>query len=546
MKGYYSNRILLVPGLPTGGRVLRLRPGLYRMVANRVAIFGLAIAASLGTNLVHAQEKSQDTKASDKANQTLGTTATLESLQGKSKPAIRMIGDPSAIALPIHAVTPVIAEKSFLKHSLKTGFDHLQPGSAQRHFFRALNLYERTSSDQKRAWDDFMIEDEANQASPESIKKVLEPFEPVLEELNQFSRCEDLSFDLRLRELSFAKRFYALLSEVQEARNLARILQYRGIQQIRQKEFAAAMETTRVGIRLAQFVRQGETLVEQLVSIAIMGMMQDCLKEAIQTEGCPNLYYHLAMVEWDIEPLARAINFEGDWIRSFSVLQAAENQNWSEEVWNEKWSELFESLAGLGQSSGVDNPAAMKAIGMAFVVGQAKRSKQNLIDSGFPPEKLEAMVAQQIVAIDTARELESVSNFMEAAIYLPYQEASQAFIEIEAIIKGTGRPQNAFEVIAGLTFPAVVQVLQAHHRTITKQHLLMTVESIREFATKHNRLPSDLMELKRPMAIIDSLNDQPLTYLVERIDGAEVVTLSFESKTLPVEYRTIRFKIGER
>ena len=139
-----------------------------------------------------------------------------------------------------------------------------------------------------------------------------------------------------------------LLPEVQQYRELARLLRFRALEQLGRRDFDGAIDSIRCGYRLAAFVRQGETVIQQLVGVAIEWIMQSVVEDAIRTPGCPNLYFALATVPHERGPLIRAMEFElSSYKRVLPLLDKPEEQTWSREVWAQKWDEACESLGKL-------------------------------------------------------------------------------------------------------------------------------------------------------------------------------------------------------
>lgn len=477
----------------------------------------------------------------DEPKQVLGSTATLEELTAKEtltqknrwKRADREV-------VNIRVVDAVLPERALLANTLTTGLSHLKPGSAQRHFFRALLAYNSLPPADRQEIAE-LHEADMDAIPADALQKVLEPFEIVFQELMEFSRCEDLEFDLRGRDIDPIKRVQTVLPEIQQARELAILLRAKAIQRIKEKDFAEMLDTVRIGIRLSQFIEQGESLVEQLVAFAIRGMMLDCIQIAIQSEGCPNLYYHLAMLQPDIKSLARAIEFDGKFLLDLELLKSPEQRQWTEAEWIRQWSQSIDQMKSVFRR---DSTLAEKTFGAVFVVGQVGQSKANLQKAGYSDTQLATMGPYQIVAIDTAQRLNLVRNSMRAAVYLPYSESQNAFDEIENMIKTSERPQDIFQVITQATLPSLKQIVHAHYRLIAQQRLYMTFESIREFAARNGgQLPKSLDELGRPHATTNVFDDQPFKYEVEMVEEIPTATLSFESNTLPASYRTIRFQI---
>ena len=148
---------------------------------------------------------------------------------------------------------------------------------------------------------------------------------------------EVVDMDHHIRDLQGVELYGYLLPDVQEARSLARLLRLRALEQLDRQDFAGAVSTISDGYRLSSLIATGETLIEQLVAIAIGSVMEDCVDRAIQTPGCPNLYWALDSLPRPISKFRDSVQFEMHFLtRVFPVLADAEQVNYPEEVWRKK------------------------------------------------------------------------------------------------------------------------------------------------------------------------------------------------------------------
>ena len=125
------------------------------------------------------------------------------------------------------------------------------------------------------------------------MEDVVQQLSFVFDELHNLAMSEDFQWDHRLRDLKGSDMYAYVLPELQELRGLARMLNLRIRVQLENRNFDGAIASITDGIRLSEFVGQGEILIQKLVAIAIQSMMREQLTKLIATPGSPNLYLSL-------------------------------------------------------------------------------------------------------------------------------------------------------------------------------------------------------------------------------------------------------------
>jgi hypothetical protein len=298
-------------------------------------------------------------------------------------------------------------------------------------------------------------------------------------------------------------------------------------------------------------VRQGETLIQQLVGIAIEGIMQGVVEDAIRTPGCPNLYFALATVPHERRPMFRALEFEiSSFKRVFPLLNEPETQTWSREVWAQKWSEAADSLSqlsGMGMGSEDSRGKALLSLVLAAeVASDARTARKQLVEAGLNPDKVAAMFPEQALAIDTSLQLRKWGEELLASFLLPTPAAQSAAQAVESRMSlGFDLPtsRNIGLVFGGLLLPAVNAAIQAELRVQSTHHRLLTIEAIRHYAATHDgKLPQSLAELTELPPQIDLHTGELIGYEVKSGPEGEWAELSIETKTLPEEMTIRRMK----
>lgn len=480
-------------------------------------------------------------------DQPLGSTATLEQIQKgwRSEPAAQNVP-----TLPREAdlvTEPAAAPALRLEHRFWPNESSLRPGAGLIYLNRALVFYHSGSPSILMKWREYQVELGDARPDPADLTERLEPFQLVFTELERFAESENQESDLRLRDLRGPEVYGFLLPEFVEYRELARLLRFRALEQLGRHDFAGAITSIRCGYRLAAFVRQGETLIQQLVGIAIEGLMQDAVEEAIRTPGCPNLYYALATVPHERRTLLRSLEFElSSFERALPLLKDPEQRSWDAETWKQEWTRAlenfgeYEGLSG-GSSRGLGNGSLLLATELA---SDARAARRRLLKFGLAPDKVAAMCAEQVLAVDTAREMRTTGEALLAAALEPYPAAQQA---TEVIMTGLNdelaQPRSLGSYLKALLLPAVSQTVAADMRVVSMHHRLLTIEAVRHHAATHDgKLPKDLTELKELLPQVDLHTGKLLGYELKSGPEGEWAEFPVEAKTLPEELRIRRLQ----
>ena len=448
-----------------------------------------------------------------------GSTMTLQELQQAQKRS-EEVPEP----LRIHAA----GEPSpALKYSLYPARWELQPGSAVLHYTRAQILFMQIPKETQIKWQMWYGEDQT--PTDDELANAVVSLQHIFNELHNLAQSEDLTWDHRIRDLRGPEVYAYLLPDVQEARSMARMLRLKIRYQLKQKDFDGAISAISDGMRLAEFVGQGETLIQKLVGIAIMAVMRECIVETISTPGSPNLYWALAGIPQPLINMREAVLWElGNIQNVLPVLKEAETANWSDEEAAKKWSSLVADLGTLvagDQVNGISVQLAMAIAGVAHV----DVARERLLAGGVSEERLAKMPVLQIVIFNSSKELKIFGDELGKGHLLP-ASISKSLLErengeYEDWIR-LNRASSVGAAIGGLLFPAVRQARTAETRTLMNHNRLMTLEAIRMHAAEHDgELPKSLDELSPVPAMPDPTSGKAFEYSIESTDEQKTIVL---------------------
>ncbi len=510
-------------------------------------VVSLILSTCCGTPWVNAQ------------TQELGSTATLEDLklaaQRRGEPSDPEFPKPEVITFaPIATVSVAAFPTPQLKYRFAPHPNQLRPGNAYQRFARALLMMPPRQSAMMKNWDMFQRSHAENEMPiAAEIDKYL--FTHVLEELKEFLYCEDLSYDLRLRDKPVGKDglsaiYGTLLPDAQAARDLAKILHYQCSSQLQKGDFSGAVQSIQTGFRLAAMLHQGEFLSEQLMAIAIEGTMYDCVRQAIQTPACPNLFFALATLPDHSRQLARSVEFElANVEKLLPFLEDAENLRWEPSRWKEEWRAALEGIRASRPNEAKPNEA-VEVLRMQIqwaLSSNGGQAKRYLIEDGEDPKAVEQMCEEQAIAIHTARELKTARALVSTPFFLSAYPGAILQRENEKLLaKGLHEPRSSISrILLEQLAPACTRIHNAQNVNVATQNHLMTLELIRDFAaTNQGRLPRSLDEIQKLPLILDPFTNGPLIYEIKTDAQGEYAELAFAGPDyLPESQRVFRLRI---
>jgi hypothetical protein len=460
----------------------------------------------------------------------LGSTATLEWLQ---KPAARTAPPSQSVASKaledfIGSLTkePVPA----FRYRFWPARTDLKPGSAETHFYRALvqryTVVQGLPKEQIEALNDLQSMDIQN-IPPHAAQEWVDRFDFVYQELSGLADAEDLSWDLRFRDLRGKEIWSIRIEEVQQARNLSRLLQLKIATQIAKQDFAGATDSIRTGLRLAAFVGQGESIIQGLVGLAIENVMYSAIDTMIRSPDCPNMYWALQTLPSPIMPIRDAVETELAMVfRMFPVLQESDALSLSDKELSQRLAQSIGDLRLL-ISAEFGPLGAADSLGLMLSMSGAD-AKERLRAAGYDESILENMTQLQASLIEAGRELRSRSDELLKGIKLrgPEGDFLRQRVQEDFDKWQNKRTISPAALIGSLLLPGAQNVHEAILRTEMIRNRLIAAEAIRLYAANHGgKVPDSLDGLVDPPVPLDPFTQKPFVYRVESSMDRQRVSL---------------------
>lgn len=309
-----------------------------------------------------------------------------------------------------------------------------------------------------------------------------------------------------------------MLPDLQQLRELARVLRARARGEIARGEFDAAAETIQVHLALARTMNEHPTLIGTLVGLAIAATALSSVEEFIAQPGAPNLFWALAdlpnplfdlrkathgervLITGDIAPLIDRVNPMTDAQIGRAVLKIGQLIDMTT---------LNEGLApAKGKADPLpprpvrktpatylgDRAADAKDVAAARAKLMPARPTRDLRVEQFPP--------MQVVLIDELNRYEAARDDLLKWLSVPAWQLPPA------------NDKLADHALLTPLAPAVVKVSVARARLQQQVAMLQVVEALRAHAAAHGgRLPGGLDEVRLPLPN-DPFTNRPFRYEV--------------------------------
>ncbi|MBM4000742.1 MAG: hypothetical protein FJ297_14595 [Planctomycetes bacterium] len=423
-------------------------------------------------------------------------------------------------------VTPRATPHFALEYRLLPGMHERSPGNAAPFHYRSILAmkmfcadYEKQYHEKSERWLKWPPDAEAVAEMREWIKAYQGQ---VFEQLRVAVHRERCDWEFRIHELTELSPIMFVLEEIQQARGVARALQIQARLQMLDGKTDEAIETLRMGFQLSRDVSEAPILINSLVGIAIASMMVNEVQHFAELESSPNLYWALATLPHPMFEMRPAMEQEMGLVHQiFPFLKDVETTERTPEEWNRLLQEMIDRVIHL--TDGTQQQDWKERLGLSVVSAAAyPRAKQALIDAGFPADRVEAMPAAQVIAIQTARVTRYARDETIKWSFLPYLESrgavresmnrleSAGFLSRDSPLKTGALP------LANILFPAIEAVGFAPIRLERAIAATRAVEAIRAYAASHDgNLPATLADITDLPIPPDPMTGAPLVYRVE-------------------------------
>lgn len=373
----------------------------------------------------------------------------------------------------------------------------------------------RTEFDERfQEWAEMPIED-----LPQSeVRRVLSSRLSALNELQRAENLMSLEYNVQLDHLSASEMIRTLLPELQEMRQLGRMLKLRARLAIAEKRWDDVIDDCRLGFRLAEVAGHStDFLVGRLVGFATSSMMMDVVEEAIQHPGCPNLYWALAglpehrlfetreSIEYESVLMSRIFE-DSDPLPDYPIGEAAARER------IRKLAAQANMTMFYGWGKGQNGSESSQLLSGMYVVMMSEPARDLLAGTPEWGERARELSASEAVLRATQLKLSRTRDRWVAWSLLPPELWDEYKAERDAAFNVNPSSLDLMESLVNMLTPAVNAARLAGRRTHQQRNWLLTVEAIRIHAAREGELPSTIENLRPVPAWQDAISAKTFGY----------------------------------
>lgn len=424
-------------------------------------------------------------------------------------------------------ISPAGESSPALKHRLSPSITDTVPGNAATHYYRALLLSPRSQPEQLTHENEWYDSRTSDLPLPD-VKKWLAAREVVLEEIATATRCDECDWGIRFQDLRGRDVIFVRLPEIQEMRQLARLLKLKAQVEIAERRIDDAVATLRMSYRMAIDVAKSSSVIVNLVSVAMVSVANEMTGELIALDHSPNLYWGLRMLPDPMMDRQAVAHLDaGLPMQLFPFLKDADTAHRPPEEWQRLLSDAIHEIRSMTRNSpsGEANDVFNQLSATVLIMRSYPIAKRDLIATGTDAATVEKMPVGQVVAIYVRNCHQHAANEFEKWSSLPYAEGEPHLRRLLNQLQETGYLTHSPTAIAtkdplliNQAFLPNAMIGEAFNRPRRMIAMLATVEAIRmHAAANQNSLPAKLSDISVVPVPNDPATAKPFLYRV--VDG---------------------------
>jgi hypothetical protein len=442
------------------------------------------------------------------------------------------------------SVPPAAEPRPALKYHLLPWTSERTPGNAAQFYYRAilsLRLHDKEYWQKYHDNHDAWLSSDERQFPRQDVADWLAAQGTALAELKVATHREYCDWDYRIQDLRGMDTINFLLPEVQQSRDLGRVIQLRAHLELMDGRVDDAFATLGLGYQLAHDVARTPFIVNNLVGVAIAGIMNAELPLLFERSDA-NYYWAIRSLPQPLIDLRTALQFEmNSPAQLFPYLKDPETADHTPDEWRRLVVGTIANLENLAGGGSARPDWQSELIAAAMMTKLYPVAKAALIESGLGRERVEAMPVAQVVAIHTSRATQYAFQEAFKLALLPYDEAMRRLpIVAQRLKKDIVTPEAVFSGQAGIPIvsillPSVQAVLRAEVRLVRDLAALAAIEAIRMHAAETGKLPAALAEITVVPVPTNPATGQPFPYKLDAASGT--ATLEAPQIEAPQEAR---------
>ena len=434
---------------------------------------------------------------------------------------------PKVVAM---TVVPADEPRPALKFSLLPSLLDRRPGNAATLYYLAVHAMPKYDRDTIQGWLGMPLQTLRKQQEQKKIEAMLHKNRAALRQIQLATRRETCDWGLPIR----TEGYNVHLPSLSKFRNLAKILAVRARLRIAQGRVDEAIETLQTGFSMARQVAEGTLLIGDLVGTAISAIMLERVQELVQAPGSPNLYWALSGMPRPLFSPREAMEYEVSALYlAFPRLRKPAVEESSPADWRRSAGEYAKLMSVVrGEPVG----GSYRLLSTAYVLTLYPQAKRRLIAKGKAAKQVEAMPAQQVVAIVALEQYDRWRDELLKWFSLPYWQAQQHLTKAAAAFRKWQRTDGAMNPFTAL-LPSLTKAYLISARGNRKIAALRCIEAVRMHVARTGKLPDTLSGVTRAPTPLNPVTGKPFGYkAVARTFTLEALDAPYSPPRVTVRY----------
>lgn len=416
------------------------------------------------------------------------------------------------------SVSPAGPPAPALKYELLPRGTDKREGNAAIGYYQALLIRPPGPLDSAKAKK--LAEQEAafhdaplGELSARELTEFLKPYRTSLATADQAARYTRCDWQ-RENQLS-GEGLFSLMPELQQHRELARLLALRIRLAAVESQFDEATGALKTGFQHAKHVGEGPSLISLLVGLALANVHLKRIEDVIQRPGSPNYYWALTTLPQPLIDPRPGLDGEEAYLRSvLPALKAIESGPISADQATLAIDQLVQSYREPGNDAGIRTLATKVGI-VGYASLYHAQAKKDLIERGRTAKELDAMPPVQVVLLRGIGVYRELMDDRRKLFSLPHADARTLFSVQQERLKSLREGSDPMVSLFSLTVPAVEKVYESFARTERRIALLRAVEAVRLHTAATGKPPVRLAEVTAVPVPVDPHTGKPFEYATD-------------------------------
>jgi hypothetical protein len=416
-------------------------------------------------------------------------------------------------------VSPAAAPVPSLKFELLPRASDQREGNAAIAYYQSLLLRPPGPADPAKAkmlsaQEEAFHEKAIGELSARELTEFLKPYRlsfAAADQALRYSRCDWQ----REHQLS-GEGLFVLMPELQQHRELARLLALRVRLATVENKFDEAAGALKSGLQHAKHVGEGPSLISLLVGLAMANVHLKRIEDVIQRPDSPNMYWALTTLPRPFIDPKPGLDGEESYLRSvLPGLKAIESGPVTADQATQAIDRLVQAYREQGTDAGIRSLASKVGI-VGYASLYHAQSKKELMERGSrTANDLDAMPPVQIVLLRGIGVYRELMDDRRKLFSLPYSDAVKQLSAQQERLKAIREGSDPLAALFSLTVPAVEKVYDAFARTERRIAILQAIEAIRLHVAAKGSPPARLADVTIVPVPVDPNTGKPFEYAAD-------------------------------